>query len=267
MTLADLDAFGAADLRRRLLRGGLPSFFLAEGPVDATFQEWVDATGRGTSRAVRARTAVRVREAAGVADGAERGHLRGQRAGAPVRGQPDHVTNYAAVLEATFVIHLVRPYVGGGAAEIVAAPRAYGFDTGFVCFFKGGTRCGPTTWDVVGALRPQRAVRTPWAGPGPLLAHQARSEVDFVLDRRGRLPSPSSASGRPTSSNRPACSPPQSVPGREQLRGGQRRPAPLLEAGARRSRGLRPAGRPAHGRGSVVAISGAVGGRRPNAWL
>jgi predicted AAA+ superfamily ATPase len=41
------------------------------------------------------------------------------------------VTNYVSVLDATMVVHLVRPFAGGGRAEIVAAPKAYGFDTGF----------------------------------------------------------------------------------------------------------------------------------------
>src|SRR5437870_12587563 len=47
------------------------------------------------------------------------------------------VTNYVAVLEATFVVHLVRPFAGGGSAEIVSAPQLYGFDTGFVCYYRG----------------------------------------------------------------------------------------------------------------------------------
>ncbi len=47
------------------------------------------------------------------------------------------VANYVAVLEATFVVHLVRPFAGGGAAEILSAPKAYGFDTGFVCYHRG----------------------------------------------------------------------------------------------------------------------------------
>jgi predicted AAA+ superfamily ATPase len=47
------------------------------------------------------------------------------------------ISTYVAVLEATFVVHLVRPYAAGGAAEIVSAPKVYGFDTGFVCYHRG----------------------------------------------------------------------------------------------------------------------------------
>ncbi|MGH7150949.1 MAG: ATP-binding protein, partial [Planctomycetota bacterium] len=42
MISRDLEDFGIRDLRRRLLRGGLPPFLLAEEPPEREFQEWVD---------------------------------------------------------------------------------------------------------------------------------------------------------------------------------------------------------------------------------
>ena len=84
------------------------------------------------------------------------------------------VTKYLQVLEDTSVVHVVRPYSTRRATEIVAAPKVYGFDSGFVCFFNG--------WDVLrdedrGALghyvlneyRPTAATRH-------LLARQARHQ-------------------------------------------------------------------------------------------
>jgi hypothetical protein len=47
------------------------------------------------------------------------------------------IANYLAVLEATYVAHVVRPFSARRATEIVAAPKVYGFDTGFVCRFRG----------------------------------------------------------------------------------------------------------------------------------
>ena len=41
------------------------------------------------------------------------------------------------MLEATRAAHVIRPYSAGGTAEIVAAPKVYGFDTGFVCYHRG----------------------------------------------------------------------------------------------------------------------------------
>jgi len=44
------------------------------------------------------------------------------------------VTNYLRVLEATFVAHVVRHR---RPTEIIAAPKVYGFDTGFICYYRG----------------------------------------------------------------------------------------------------------------------------------
>src|SRR2546428_7666568 len=43
MVLADLADFGNQDLRHRLVRGGLPPFFLSEELPEREFQEWLDA--------------------------------------------------------------------------------------------------------------------------------------------------------------------------------------------------------------------------------
>ncbi|MBI2404051.1 MAG: ATP-binding protein, partial [Gemmatimonadetes bacterium] len=43
MALADQAAFGSASLSHRLLRGGLPPFFLADDLPEADLQEWMDA--------------------------------------------------------------------------------------------------------------------------------------------------------------------------------------------------------------------------------
>ena len=47
------------------------------------------------------------------------------------------ITNYLRVLEATFVAHVVRPFSTRRPTEIVAAPKVYGFDTGFICYYRG----------------------------------------------------------------------------------------------------------------------------------
>ena len=47
------------------------------------------------------------------------------------------ISNYLAILEETFVVHVIRPYSSHKPTEIVSAPKVYGFDTGFVCHAKG----------------------------------------------------------------------------------------------------------------------------------
>lgn len=43
MTMEDLTEFGNTDISHRLLRGGLPPFFLADALPERDFQEWMDA--------------------------------------------------------------------------------------------------------------------------------------------------------------------------------------------------------------------------------
>jgi predicted AAA+ superfamily ATPase len=44
------------------------------------------------------------------------------------------ITNY---LRATFVAHVIRSFSTRRPTEIVAAPKVYGFDTGFICYYRG----------------------------------------------------------------------------------------------------------------------------------
>jgi uncharacterized protein len=47
------------------------------------------------------------------------------------------IKEYFALLAETSVINAVRPFSAGKAREIVAAPKVYAFDTGFMAFFRG----------------------------------------------------------------------------------------------------------------------------------
>lgn len=47
------------------------------------------------------------------------------------------ISNYLSILEATSVVHVIRPYSTHRPTEIVSAPKVYAFDTGFVCYYRG----------------------------------------------------------------------------------------------------------------------------------
>ncbi|HXV05711.1 MAG TPA: DUF4143 domain-containing protein [Solirubrobacterales bacterium] len=187
MIAADLADFGAGDLSHRLLRGGLPPLFLAERLPEHDFQDWVDAYWakdvQELFRLERRWSFQRFLELLFAQSG---GMFEATAFAAPCEVSRQTVSNYLAALEATFVAYVVRPYSTRRSTEITAAPKVYGFDTGFVCFYRG--------WD---ALRPEDL--------GYLWEHfvlneiQARlqrrdvrywrnkrgAEVDFVLPRRG----------------------------------------------------------------------------------
>lgn len=45
------------------------------------------------------------------------------------------ISNYLAVLEATFVVDVVWPFSSRRPTEIISAPKVYAFDTGFMCYY------------------------------------------------------------------------------------------------------------------------------------
>lgn len=47
------------------------------------------------------------------------------------------VANYLSALEATYIVHVVRPFSTHRSTEIISAPKVYVFDTGFMCYYRG----------------------------------------------------------------------------------------------------------------------------------
>jgi len=133
-----LDSFGAGDLDRRLLHGGLPEALLASKADPEFYSEWIDSF---YARDILELFNIRSREGF---LGLLRLLLR--RSG----GQVDY-TSLASLTELTrptvrahidamaaaHVVRLLRPFHGGGKQEIVSRPRCYAFDTGFVAFGRG----------------------------------------------------------------------------------------------------------------------------------
>ncbi len=138
MTHADAAAFGQPNVAHRLGHGGLPPFFLAKTPPERDYQEWLDAFWakdvQELFRLEKRGPFARLFEMLLVDSGAIFEATRFARACEISR---QTVMNYLEVLEATFVMHVVRPFATNTSAEIVAAPRVYGFDTGFVAYHRG----------------------------------------------------------------------------------------------------------------------------------
>ena len=191
MVHADLEAFDRGNLDRRLLHGGLPSFFLADRLPERDFQEWTEAYWAKDVlelfRLERRHAFQRLLELLMAQSG---GIFEATSLARACEVSRPTVSAYLAVLEATFVMHVVRPYAQSGAAEIVAAPRVYGFDTGFVCHHRGWHQLRPgdggPLWEHV-VLNELHAHH----GRGPVHYWRTKhgNEIDFVLARRGHPPS------------------------------------------------------------------------------
>ncbi len=190
MVVRDLVAFDRPDLEHRMLRGGLPPFFLARKTPERDFQEWMDAYWAKDIlelfRLERRAAFQRLFELVLVRSG---GIFDASRFARDCGVSRTTIANYLSVLEATSVAHVVRPHSEGGAAEIVTAPRVFGFDTGFVCSYRGW---GELRSDDAGSLLEHLFLNEVHAHGASLAVHywrdKAQHEVDFVLLRRGGEP-------------------------------------------------------------------------------
>jgi predicted AAA+ superfamily ATPase len=190
MISEDLVDFGAADLNHRLQFGGLPPFFLSPEVPRKGFEEWMDSYwARDIQELFRVEKKVgfeRLLELLLVQSG---GMFEATSFTTPCELARATVVNYLGVLEETRIVHVIRPYATHRAAEIVSTPKVYGFDTAFVCHYRGWDTLRPEDlgylWEhyVLNEIhgRSQRQDVRYWRD-------KDGHEIDFVLARPGRPP-------------------------------------------------------------------------------
>ena len=176
MTARDEQEFGNRGLDHRFRHGGLPPFFLARDAPERGFQEWLDSYWardiQELFRVERRWSFLRFTELLLAQSG---GVFEATRFAGPCEVSRTTIANYLQVLEDTFVVQVVRPYGTRRSAEIVAAPKVYGFDTGFVCLFKGWQHLRE---EDRGALWEHYVLNE-------YLAHVQRRQVRYWRDKRG----------------------------------------------------------------------------------
>lgn len=134
--------FGVPDLDRRMLHDGLPEQLLAVTKDTAFFNEWVDSFyardilelfGIRNRRGFLALLRLLLRQSGGQVDFGQLANL----------SEMSRITvkSHIEAMQIAHVVHLLRPFHGGGKREIVSRPKCYAFDTGFVTFEKG--------WDTI----------------------------------------------------------------------------------------------------------------------
>lgn len=141
----ELPLFGHIPLEMRMLRGGLPQCVLNTQTDPGFYSEWLDSyfardvqelfnIGKRTEFLKLAE--ILLRNNGGLAEITSLARQTGLT-------RPT-VLNYLNALEITHVIQRLRPFHGGGKREILAQPKIYAFDTGFVCHYHGWTELRPT---------------------------------------------------------------------------------------------------------------------------
>lgn len=190
MMSSDLVDFGHPGLERRLLRGGLPPLFLAPDFPEREFQDWLDSFwSKDILELFRLERRHSFQRFVELLHSQSGGLFEATRFARDCEVSRTTISNYLAVLEATFAAHVVRPYSTRRSTEILAAPKVYGFDTGFVCYHRGVERLRQEDlgilWEhyVLNELHARlqtRAIRY-WRD-------KRGREVDFVMKRRGTPP-------------------------------------------------------------------------------
>jgi predicted AAA+ superfamily ATPase len=141
MTHEDLATFGSLDIRHRMLRGGLPPFFLAPELPEADFQEWFDGYWakdlQELFRLERRSGFQKLLELLLIQSG---GQFEASSLASPCGISRPTVSTYLGILEETMVVQVLRPFHSARSREVVQAPKVYGFDTGFVCHYRGWDR-------------------------------------------------------------------------------------------------------------------------------
>ena len=137
MITADLSDFGNTDLKHRFLFGGLPPFFLSPKLPEQDFQEWMDAYWakdiQELFRLERRHSFLKFTELLMTQSG---GMFEATSFSGPCEVSRQTIANYLAVLEATYLVHVIRPFSSRRQTEIISAPKVYAFDTGFMCYFR-----------------------------------------------------------------------------------------------------------------------------------
>jgi uncharacterized protein len=180
----ELSAFGIHDVRRRLLRGGLPPALLAKNADPGFYAEWIDSYfARDVQELFHLEKRgpfLRMLELLLKQSG---GMLEITRLARDCSVSRPTTMNWLEVFEVTQVVHVLRPYANGGRAEIVAQPKVYGFDTGLVCHARGWDRLRA---EDCGLLWEHLVLDTLIATGLPRVHYwrdKQQREVDFVVPR------------------------------------------------------------------------------------
>jgi predicted AAA+ superfamily ATPase len=186
----DLQDFKQQDLKHRFLHGGVPPFFLSSEFPERDIQEWMDAYwSKDIQELFRLERRHSFQKFVELLMAQSGGIFEATNFARPCEVNRTTISNYLKVLELTFVAIVVRPFSTRRSTEIIAAPKVYGFDTGFVCYFRGWHELRRqdmgVLWEhyVLNELQAQLQLRDVY-----YWRDKRGHEIDFVVAKRGKPP-------------------------------------------------------------------------------
>ena len=181
------EVFGIRDLDRRLLHGGLPESLLSGMREDSFFTEWMDSFyARDIQElfGIRQRAGflnllrLMLRQSGGLVDYSSLS--RECDLSRPT------VKAHLEALTVACALYPLPPFHGGGKRELVRRPKAYAFDTGFVCFVRGWQDIRDEDRGALWEHLVLDLLRTATGGEGlSYWRDKTGREIDFVI-RSGR---------------------------------------------------------------------------------
>jgi uncharacterized protein len=190
MITEDLQDFKQTDLSHRFLHGGLPPFFMAKVFPERDFQEWMDAFWAKDIlelfKLERRYSFLKFAELLLIQSG---GIFEASSFAGPCEVSRSTISNYLAVLESTYVVHVIRPFTSHRPTEIVSAPKVYAFDTGFICYYRGWDKLRRddmgTLWEhfVLNEILAQTQSRKIY-----YWRDKQKHEVDFIVTKNQAAP-------------------------------------------------------------------------------
>ncbi|MDZ4677740.1 MAG: AAA family ATPase [Oligoflexia bacterium] len=180
--VSELESFGVT-LEKRMLHGGLPPTLLNPELDREFYAEWLDSFYARDVQEVfsidKRQAFLKVLEFVLI----QNGQLIEATEIAKVSGlSRPTVVKYLEILEITKALTILKPFSGNPLKEIVAQPKVYGFDTGFVCFAKKDTQLGASE---KGHLLENLVLETMQARPLSQQIYFWRDklghEIDFVI--------------------------------------------------------------------------------------
>ena len=186
LLLHELSDFGNTDIKHRLLFGGLPPFFASKQLPEDHFKEWIDSYwAKDIQEIFRVEKRYSFQKFTELLLAYSGGQFEASKFAAPCEVSRQTISNYLAILETTFVIHVIRPYTTHKPTEIVMAPKVYSFDTGFTSYAKGWQQLRK---EDIGLLWEQCVLNEMHAYLQNNSIHYWRSkrghEIDFVVPSR-----------------------------------------------------------------------------------
>ena len=187
---ADMEDFNNTDLSHRFLYGGLPPFFMAGDLPDRDFQEWMDAFWakdiQELFRLERRHSFLKFTELLIAQSG---GIFEANKFARPCEVSRTTISNYLNVLEATFVVHVIRPFSTHKTTEIVSAPKVYAFDTGFMCYYRGWHKLRRDDFGILWEHFVLNEMHARMQSQRIMYWRDKRGhEIDFIVQKRGSAP-------------------------------------------------------------------------------